>query len=119
MENLYVSYKDKVQFFLVYISEAHPKKLKGEFGGQPSNIEQRSILATRCVSELKLSLPVLMDTMDGVAEKAYKGRPDRMCVVDIDGKVGYYSRRGPKGFKPKEAEAVIKKLLAYEGCLTN
>lgn len=119
MENLYVSYKDRVEFFLVYISEAHPKRLKGEFNGQPKNIEQRSILATRCVNELRLSLPVLMDTMDGVAEKAYKGRPDRMCVIDIDGKVAYYSRRGPKGFKPKEAEAVIKKLLAHAGRLSN
>ena len=119
MEDLYVSYKDRVQFFLVYISEAHPKGLKGEFDGQPKNIEQRSILATRCVSELKLSLPVLMDTMDGVAEKAYKGRPVRLCILDIHGKVAYYSERGPKGFEPKEAEAVIKKLLAYEGRLNN
>lgn len=57
--------------------------------------------------------------MDGVAEKAYKGRPDRICVVDIDGNVAYYSERGPKGFEPKGAEVVIKKLLAYAGRLSN
>lgn len=115
MENLYVSYKDKVEFFLVYISEAHPKRLEGDIEGQPKNIEQRVILATKCVSELNLSLPVLIDTMDGVAEKAYKGWPDRICVVDIDGKVAYYSERGPAGFKPKDAEAAIKKLLGRNG----
>jgi hypothetical protein len=114
-----VSYKDKVQFFLVYISEAHPNRLKGTDMSVPKNIGERVILATKCVSELKLSLPVIIDSMDGVAERAYSGRPDRICVVDIDGKVAYYSERGPKGFKPKEAEAVITKLLTHEGRLSN
>ena len=117
MENLYVSYKDKVQFFLIYISEAHPNLLKAVGRQRPKNIKERAILATKCVSELKLSLPLLLDTMDGVAEKVYKARPDRICVVDVDGKVAYYSGRGPWGFKPKDAEAVIKKLLAHDGRL--
>jgi len=96
----------------VYISEAHPNRLKGTDMSLPKNIGDRAILATKCISELKLSLPVLIDTMDGVAETAYKGWPDRICMVDIDGKIAYYSERGPKGFKPKEAEVAIKKLLA-------
>lgn len=103
----------------MYISEAHPNRLKGTDMSLPKNIGDRAILATKCISELKLSLPVLIDTMDGVAEKAYRGWPDRICVVDIDGKIAYYSERGPKGFKPKEAEAVIKKLLTHEGRLSN
>jgi hypothetical protein len=117
-----VSYKNKAQFFLVYISEAHPDLLeeKGVAGitGSPKDIGERAILATQCVSELKLSLPVLLDSMEGVAEKAYRGRPDRICIVDIDGKVAYYSSRGPWGFKPKEAEEALKKLLAKGGKTT-
>jgi len=89
--------------------------LKGKIDGPPANIEERAILATKCVSELKLSLPVLIDKMDGVAEKAYKGRPDRICIVDLDGKVAYYSKRGPRGFKPDEAEEALKKLLGSGG----
>lgn len=81
---------------LVYISEAHPNRLKGTDMSLPKNIGDRVILATKCVGELKLSLPVLIDTMDGVAETAYKSWPDRICVVDIDGKIAYYSERGPK-----------------------
>ncbi|MHC4622644.1 MAG: deiodinase-like protein, partial [Planctomycetota bacterium] len=114
VESLYVSYKDKAAFFLVYISEAHPELLKGDIEGikgRPRDIKERAILATQCVSELKLSLPVLLDSMEGVAEKAYKGRPDRICIVDLDGRVAYYSKRGPRGFKPKEAEQALKKLL--------
>lgn len=118
---MYVSYKDKTQFFLVYISEAHPDLLKGDIAGitgQPKDIGERAILATQCVSELKLSLPVLLDSMEGVAEKAYRGLPDRICIVDLNGKVAYYSARGPWGFKPKEAEEALKKLLAQGGHIT-
>jgi hypothetical protein len=57
--------------------------------------------------------------MEGVAEKAYKGRPDRICIVDLDGKVAYYSKRGPRGFKPKEAEEALKKVLANAGRTAN
>lgn len=118
-----MSYKDKAQFFLVYIAEAHPNLLQGRsvegITGQPKNLGERAILATRCVGELKLSLPVLLDTLEGVAEKAYQGRPDRICIVDLDGKVAYYSARGPGGFKPKEAEQTLKRLLAKGGRIAN
>lgn len=113
-----MSYRDKVEFLLVYISEAHPELLKGDIEGikgMPKDIEQRAILATKCVSELKLSLPIVLDSMDGVAEEAYKGQPDRICIVDLDGKVAYYSKRGPRGFKPKEASEALKRLLAKGG----
>jgi hypothetical protein len=111
-----VSYKDKAEFFLVYIREAHPDMKENDKEiGQPKNLEERSIVASKCVSELKLSVPIIIDSMDGVVEKAYRGWPDRMCIVDLDGKVAYYGAKGPKGFKPKEGEEALKKLLANGG----
>ncbi len=110
-----MAYKTKTQFFLVYISEAHPYIVNAETGkayGQPKTVEGRAVLAQKCITELRLSIPVLMDTTEGAAEKAYQGRPDRICIVDLDGKVAYYSRRGPRGFKPKEAEQALKGLFA-------
>ncbi len=112
---MYVAYKTQTQFFLVYISEAHPDIVNTETGkayGQPKTVEGRAVLAQKCITELRLSIPVLMDTTEGAAEKAYQGRPDRICIVDLDGKVAYYSRRGPRGFKPKEAEQALKGLFA-------
>lgn len=38
--------------------------------------------------------------------------PDRMYVIDAQGKVAYNGARGPQGFKPDEAEAALKKVLA-------
>ena len=64
-----------------------------------------------------MTLPVLLDDMSGTAEKAYHGWPDRICVVDADGKVAYPGRRGPGGFRPAEAEKVLKQLLLSKGRL--
>ncbi len=73
------------------------------------------MLAQKCITEMKLTIPVLLDSMDGVAEKSYRGRPDRLCVIDIDGTVAYYGSRGPRGFKPAEAEKALKQLLDNHG----
>ena len=62
---------------------------------------------------LKLTLPILIDGMDGVAEKAYKGKPAATAVVDKHGKIAFYSH-GPRGAQPKQADAVLKKLLASQ-----
>ncbi|MBI9017908.1 MAG: hypothetical protein JEZ07_11680 [Phycisphaerae bacterium] len=117
VEKLYVSYKDKAEFFLVYISEAHANLLKkGE--KKPENTEERAILASKCLENCKLTMPAVIDGMDGKVEKMYAGWPDRFCVVDLDGKVAYYSGRGPWGFKPDETEKYLKELLAGSGRIT-
>ncbi len=49
--------------------------------------------------------------MENTTEKAYSGWPDRLCVVDVNGKIAYYGAKGPKGFNPLEAEAALQTLL--------
>jgi hypothetical protein len=116
VETLYVSYKDKAEFFLVYIREAHPDiRQGGKEIGKAESIEEKAILASKCVSELKLTMPALIDDMEGTVERAYRGWPDRMCIVDLDGKVKYYSERGPFGFKPDEGEKALRELLGKGG----
>lgn len=110
-------------FFLVYIREAHPNLLKKVPEGSgprraPKELAERAVLAGKCMAELKLSLPVLLDDMDGSAEKAYQGWPDRIVVIDIDGNVAYPGRRGPSGFRVTEAEEVILRLLAARSATT-
>ncbi len=124
MEALYKAYKDndKVAIFLVYINEAHPAGAWSEAGaagkpkgpsdiGQHRNLADRIIAASTCMDDLKLTLPILIDTMDGVTERAYRGRPAATAVVDLEGKIIFYSK-GPGGAQPKKAKAVIKKALA-------
>jgi len=44
-------------------------------------------------------------------EKDYAGWPDRLYVIDGDGKIAYKGAPGPRGFKPDEIPAVLDKLL--------
>jgi len=60
-------------------------------------------------------MPCVLDDMENTTEKAYRAWPDRICIVDTGGKVAYYGAPGPAGFRPREAEEALKKLLATGG----
>jgi len=123
IETLYAAYKDKVEFFLIYIREAHPTEERaggrpGRSAGvdvsQPRTADERALVAGDCLKALRLSLPTLVDGMDGAVEKAYGGWPAGTVILDVGGRVCFHSR-GPSGAKPKEAEAILKQLLANGG----
>jgi lysophospholipase L1-like esterase len=115
---------------LVYISEAHPvrKSNNPDKPKSPKDITQaksakeRIIAADSCMKGLKFTMPILIDlppegkkgSMVGVVERAYRGRPAATVIVDLDGKIAFYSR-GPRGVQPKKADDVLKKLIAKGG----
>lgn len=116
---MYKKYKEKVEFFLIYIREAHPvdgwKVPQNDKEGinvkQPKTDDERKEVASDCVKNLKLSIPALLDDMKDTVNKAYAGWPDRIYVVDKAGKIVFKGDPGPRGFKPGEAEKALKKLL--------
>ena len=114
-----MSYRNDIEFLIVYIREAHPNMLKegNETGivGRPRNLDERVILATECVSKYKLSAPMVIDGMDGQVNNAYKAAPVRVTVVDIDGKVSFYAGPGPFDFRLPPVERTLKKLIANDG----
>ena len=114
---MYKEYKDnkKVRFFLVYVREAHPVKKATKSPdhrgiGRHKTVASKVLAASKCVKVLKLTLPCLIDSLDGAAEKLYRGRPGATAVVDISGKIVFYAR-GPRGVQPNKVKAVLKKLL--------
>jgi hypothetical protein len=124
---MYQDYKDKADFLFVYIREAHPSDgpparsgrtpTPAPGGGghgavaQPTDEAARHEVATKCIANLELSLPTLVDSMDDKTSMSYAGWPDRFFVIDDAGKVAYAGERGPWGFKPEEVEAALKGLL--------
>jgi len=76
----------------------------------PKTLAERNRAAKDFVQDFKFTLPVLVDTLDDIAGKAYAGWPDRLYVVDAAGKIAYVGDPGPRGFKPAEIPPVLKKL---------
>src|SRR5215510_15972249 len=117
---MYEKYRGKAAFYVVYIGEAHPS----DAWQLPSNIEdkvvyqspktlgERSDLAEVCVTKLGIKLPAIVDRFDDAVERTYTGWPDRLYLIDRDGRIVYKSRPGPFGFKPADLEAALQKTLS-------
>lgn len=121
LNRLHKTYKQKVEFFIIYIREAHaadsrrPDPVLTVY--TPRTFGERLGVAKNCRTSLGLELPMLIDAMQNSTEKAYSAWPDRLFLVDTQGKVAYRGGRGPRGFRPKELETAIKGLLATGGAM--
>ncbi len=102
----------------MYIREAHPTDgralAKNKFIiPDPKTIEERQKVASEFASQLKVTIPILVDTVDDLVGMAYSASPDRIYIIDADGKVALKSGPGPGGFRPgvEAAPSVLDRLL--------
>ena len=108
-------YRGKVDFYAVYILEAHPTDVwemqsnvqdKVLFRS-PRDEEERVSVAGACVRRLGIKFPAVIDGFDNQVETAYTGWPDRMYLI-ADGRVLYKSKPGPFGFHPKDLATALQ-----------
>ncbi len=119
LNRLYREYGDRVQFFVVYIEEAHPidawqvsDNLKDDvLVATTKTADERYRVAGLCVTKLGIELPALVDESDNRVERAYTAWPDRLYVIDRDGRIAFKSAAGPFGFKPADVESTLKEIL--------
>ena len=78
---------------------------------QPKTRDERAEVAAQCCVALKMTMPLLVDDLDDRVGHAYSGMPDRLYIIDRDGRVAYQGGRGPFGFKPGEMEQSLVMLL--------
>jgi type I thyroxine 5'-deiodinase len=113
---MYERYRNDVAFYVVYIGEAHPSdawQLPSNIRDKvvyasPADDEERTELADICVTRLGIKLPALVDRFDDAVDKAYSGWPDRLYLIDREGRIAYRSNPGPFGFKPADLEAAVR-----------
>ena len=123
---LYREYADRVAFYVVYIQEAHPidawqldVNLHDDvLVASTTTEDERMQVAGVCLTKLGIKLPALIDEPDNRVERAYTGWPDRLYVIDRDGRVAYKSAAGPVGFRPSEVGATLKRLAGRGGAPT-
>jgi type I thyroxine 5'-deiodinase len=119
LNKLYRDYRDRAAFFVVYIQEAHPidawqvsDNLKDDvLVASTTTKDERYNVAGLCVKNLGIELPALVDEADNRVERDYTGWPDRLYVIDRDGRIAHKSDAGPFGFKPAAVQATLERLL--------
>jgi hypothetical protein len=103
----------------VYIREAHasdgwqiPSNVKDDvvFAGPKTN-DERSEIGRMCVVKLGIEFPAVIDGMDNSTEQAYTGWPDRLYVIDRDGRIAFKSSPGPFGFHSEGVAETLRRLV--------
>ena len=97
MNEIYESYKDCFDFYLIYIREAHSidgwqvfSNLKDDvLHPDPKDADERAELAGVCMLNLGFTIPTLLDNMQNEVDDKYAALPERLYVLDKDGKVYY------------------------------
>jgi thiol-disulfide isomerase/thioredoxin len=115
IDKLHDCYGEKVEFLGVYVREAHPtdgwvleSNTKANIEvPQPTNREKRLAVAQTFCDSLKPRYPLLVDEMDDRVARLYSGTPNRLYIIDRDGKVVYKSGRGPRGYKTDQLEQTL------------
>ena len=81
---------------------------------QPRDAAQRQTVAQQCCTALKISMTLVLDEMDDRVGHAYSAMPDRLYLLDHQGRIAYKSGRSPFGFQPHELEQSLLLLLLLE-----
>ncbi len=76
---------------------------------QPRTWAERQAAAQKCCSSMGLEMPCVVDDIDNKVDTAYAAWPERMFVVDSQGRIAYAGKQGPWGFKPAEVERWLKR----------
>lgn len=80
---------------------------------QPKTFLERIQTAGRFCSTQKVTIPVVVDSIQDEVSEAYAAFPERLYIIGKDGRVAYKGGRGPVGFDPHELEqALILTLLS-------
>ena len=93
---------------MVYIVEAHPSDVwqmrsnlrDSVVFASPRNEDERADVAGACVRKLGIKFPAVLDEFSNSTERAYTGWPDRIYLIDAQGRVAFKTKPGPFGFKP-------------------
>lgn len=116
LNEIYDSYRNDIEFFLIYIREAHPSDgwqtpqnlYDDVIYETPETDDARAEIAGVCQINQDIRLPMLLDGIDNDIENKYISAPIRLFVIDANGTITFNGAPGPQGFDPELWEAAIK-----------
>jgi hypothetical protein len=118
LQAMYDEYRDRADFYVVYIAEAHAEDgwqlesnvAEGALVKQHKTFEERRAAARLCAEALDLTIPMLLDGMDDGVNEAFSAWPERIYIIE-GGKIVYRGGPGPYEFNPWEARAALKRMV--------
>ena len=72
---------------------------------QPKTLAERVAIANDFTQRFKYMVPFGIDEMDNAANDAYAAWPERLYILDENGRVAYKGGNGPFKYDPKEVRA--------------
>lgn len=114
---MFKRYGDRARFLTIYIKEAHPtdewqmdvNEKHSVCYPQPRTTEARIAIAADFVKRFEYDIPLLVDPIENPANSIYAGWPERLYIVDENGRIVYKGGMGPFEFHPEEVEAWLGK----------
>jgi type I thyroxine 5'-deiodinase len=103
----------------VYITEAHPSDVwqmqsnvkDNVVFASPKNEGERAYVAGACVRKLGIKFPAVLDEFGNSTDLAYTGWPDRLYLIDQNGRVAFKTKPGPFGFDPDLLAAALTRVV--------
>ncbi len=86
-------------------------KEEGVVFAQPKTESERVEVAVACVLSLSLAMPMALDDMGNTVDTAYAALPERLYMLDTEGRITYRSGPGPWGFDMDGWEKAIKEVI--------
>jgi hypothetical protein len=118
LDSIAKEFGDRVEFLCVYIKEAHPTDGSQSppnidddvLFTQPTTEDERAEVAAACMLRFNFSFPMVLDNMTNEAEGKYKAMPERLYVLDANGRVTWKCGLGPHLFDPDGFDQAVKAL---------
>ncbi len=116
LNEIYDAYRNDIEFFLIYIREAHPSDgwqtpqnlYDDVIFAAPDTDDYRAEIAGVCRINQDIRLPMLLDGIDNDIESKYISAPIRLFVIDPDGRITFNGAPGPQGFDPESWAEALK-----------
>jgi hypothetical protein len=113
VEQLYNDYKEHANFLTVYVREAHPTdewQMKSNVKedvcyAQPKTLAQRVAIANDFIKRFNYPIAFGIDDMNNTANDLYAAWPERLYIIDENGRVVYRGGMGPFHYDPEEVRA--------------
>jgi hypothetical protein len=123
LNEIYDQFKDKVQFFCVYIQEMHPEDgwqvimnvQESIVFDQPTSDDERAEVAAVCMLKMDFKMPMLLDNMSNEVDLKYAALPERLYVLDKDGRITFKCGIGPYWFDVPGWGEAVEEQAAIEG----